>query len=159
MNFIFLLLIEVWTQWVLCNVNMTPGVTYFARDPLRSYFDEQQRNEIYFLLSASIYVPLYTYLNTKWKTTHVSSVRQLNCTCCQSTAKKSTSPLLVKLANRRKIRCLSFRVEMEALDLLTHRLYVHIPHFDSVTFRPYIISSSAALKMIRIALYFIGKID
>ena len=25
------------------------GVTYFARDPLRSYFDEPQKNEIYFL--------------------------------------------------------------------------------------------------------------
>ena len=48
MNFIFLLFIEVWTQWVLCKINVT-GVTYFARDPLRSYFDEQQKNEIYFL--------------------------------------------------------------------------------------------------------------
>ena len=25
------------------------GVTYFARDQLRSYFDEPQNNEIYFL--------------------------------------------------------------------------------------------------------------
>ena len=25
------------------------GVTYFARDPLRSYFHEPQKNEIYFL--------------------------------------------------------------------------------------------------------------
>ena len=25
------------------------GVIYFARDLLRSYFDEQQKNEIYFL--------------------------------------------------------------------------------------------------------------
>ena len=25
--------------------------TYFARDPLRSYFDECQKNEIYFLLN------------------------------------------------------------------------------------------------------------
>ena len=65
MNFIFLLFIEVCTQWVLCKINMTPGVTYFARDPLRSYFDEQQKNEIHFLLTASIDVPLYMYLNTK----------------------------------------------------------------------------------------------
>ena len=25
------------------------GVTYFAQDPLRSYFDQTQKNEIYFL--------------------------------------------------------------------------------------------------------------
>ena len=31
---------------VPCKVN---DVTYFARDPLRSYFDEPQKNEIYFL--------------------------------------------------------------------------------------------------------------
>ena len=43
--------IEVWTQYVPCKVNVTPilGVTYFARDPLRSYFDEPQKNEIHFL--------------------------------------------------------------------------------------------------------------
>ena len=56
----FLRFIDVWTQWVPCKVNVTPwiptkltwrrsGVTYFARDPLRSYFDEPQKNEIYFL--------------------------------------------------------------------------------------------------------------
>ena len=28
---------------------MTSGVTYFARDPLRSYFHEPPKNEIYFL--------------------------------------------------------------------------------------------------------------
>ena len=33
-------------QWVSCKVNVTP-FTYFARDPLRSYFDESQKNEIY----------------------------------------------------------------------------------------------------------------
>ena len=30
-------------------VVLSSGVTYFARDLLRSYFDEQQKNEIYFL--------------------------------------------------------------------------------------------------------------
>ena len=34
---------EVWTQRV------PSGVTYFARDPLRSYLHEPQKNEIYFL--------------------------------------------------------------------------------------------------------------
>ena len=29
------------------TVNQVPGVTYFARDPLRSYFDERKKNEIY----------------------------------------------------------------------------------------------------------------
>ena len=46
---IFLLFIEVWTQWVLCNVNVR------ARDPLRSYFDEQLNNEIYFLIAHIIF--------------------------------------------------------------------------------------------------------
>ena len=46
MNFIFLRFMEVWTQRVPCKVL---GVTYFARDPLRSYFHEPQKNEIYFL--------------------------------------------------------------------------------------------------------------
>ena len=46
MDFIFLRFIEVWTQGVPCKVNVTP---YFARDPLRSYFYEPQKNEIYFL--------------------------------------------------------------------------------------------------------------
>ena len=36
----FLRFMEVWTQRVTCTVN-------FARDPLRSYFDEPQKNEIY----------------------------------------------------------------------------------------------------------------
>ena len=31
-----------------CKVNVMP-VTYFERDPLRSYFDERPKNEIYFL--------------------------------------------------------------------------------------------------------------
>ena len=35
--------IEVWMQWVASKVN----VTYFAYDPLHSYFDECQKNEIY----------------------------------------------------------------------------------------------------------------
>ena len=39
---------KVWTQWVQCKVNMRP-FAYFALDPLRSYFDECQKNEIYFL--------------------------------------------------------------------------------------------------------------
>ena len=39
---------EVWTQRVPCKVNVK-GVTYFARNPLRSYFHEPQKNEIYFL--------------------------------------------------------------------------------------------------------------
>ena len=46
MNFIFLRFMEVWTQRVPCKVKV---VTYFARDPLRSYFHEPQKNEIYFL--------------------------------------------------------------------------------------------------------------
>ena len=41
---------EVRTQRVPCNVYVTPfGATYFARDPLRSYFHEPQKNEIYVL--------------------------------------------------------------------------------------------------------------
>ena len=31
-------------------------VTYFARDPMRSYFDECQKNEIYFLNNISWFV-------------------------------------------------------------------------------------------------------
>ena len=46
MNFIFLRFMEVSTQRVPCKVKV---VTYFARDPLRSYFLETQKNEIYFL--------------------------------------------------------------------------------------------------------------
>ena len=46
MNFIFLRFIEVWTQWVSCKLNVVP---YFARDPLHSFFNEPQKNEIYFL--------------------------------------------------------------------------------------------------------------
>ena len=38
MNLIFLRFTEVWMQRVLCKVNVTPFVTYFARDPLCSYF-------------------------------------------------------------------------------------------------------------------------
>ena len=65
MNFIFLQFMEVWTQRVPCKVNVTPeyerngsrakltwrpsGVTYFAGDPLRSYFHEPQKTEFYFL--------------------------------------------------------------------------------------------------------------
>ena len=49
-EFIFLRFMEVWTQRVPCKVNVTPfGVTYFARDTLRSYFHEPQKNEIHFL--------------------------------------------------------------------------------------------------------------
>ena len=42
---------KIWTsQWVLSKSKWRPkGVTYFARDPMRSYFDERQKNEIYFL--------------------------------------------------------------------------------------------------------------
>ena len=33
-----------------CKVNVTAfGLTYFARVPLHSYFDEYHKNEIYFL--------------------------------------------------------------------------------------------------------------
>ena len=46
MSFFFLRFMELWTQRVLCKVNVTP---YFARDPLCSYFHEPQKNEIYFL--------------------------------------------------------------------------------------------------------------
>ena len=46
MNFIFLKFIEVWTQRVPCKVKVD---TYFARDPLRSYIHEPQKNEISFL--------------------------------------------------------------------------------------------------------------
>ena len=28
----------------------TSGITYFAQDPLRSYFDECQKNKIHFLI-------------------------------------------------------------------------------------------------------------
>ena len=41
----FLTFIGVWTQRVPCKVK----VTYFARDPLPSYFDECQKNGINFL--------------------------------------------------------------------------------------------------------------
>ena len=34
-------------QWVPCKVNVTPF--YFARSPLRSYFHDPQKNEVYFL--------------------------------------------------------------------------------------------------------------
>ena len=43
---------EVWTQGVPCKVNMTPAPwrhVNFARDPLRSYFHEPQKNEIHHL--------------------------------------------------------------------------------------------------------------
>ena len=36
---------EVWTQRVPCKVN----VTYFARNLLRSYFQDPQKNEIHLL--------------------------------------------------------------------------------------------------------------
>ena len=51
MIFIFLTSIEVGAQWVASKVNVTPlkGVTNFALDPLRSYFDDCQKNENYFL--------------------------------------------------------------------------------------------------------------
>ena len=56
MNFIFLLFMEVWMQWSLCQVN----VTYFVRDPLRSYLHEHQKNEIYFLTQTiKILDPIY----------------------------------------------------------------------------------------------------
>ena len=49
MNFIYLRFMER-TQWVMCKVNVTPsGAIYFACGPLRSYFHEPQKNEIYFL--------------------------------------------------------------------------------------------------------------
>ena len=38
---------EVWKQRVPCKVNVTPE--YFARDPLRSYFHEPQKNDFFFL--------------------------------------------------------------------------------------------------------------
>ena len=41
---------EVWTQRVFVKLTWRPsGVTYFAHDPLGSYFYEPQKNEIYFL--------------------------------------------------------------------------------------------------------------
>ena len=36
-------MIEVWMQWAMCKVSN------FAHDPLRSYFDECQKNEIHLL--------------------------------------------------------------------------------------------------------------
>ena len=39
-NFIFLTFIKVWTQYVLCKVNMALFGRHFARGTLRSYFDE-----------------------------------------------------------------------------------------------------------------------
>ena len=50
MNFIFLRFMDV-------TYFARSGVTYFARDPLRSYFHEPPKNEIYFLN-----VPLLTLL-------------------------------------------------------------------------------------------------
>ena len=41
MNVIFLTFFEVWTQWVVCQVNKMPFGC--------SYFDECQKNEIYLL--------------------------------------------------------------------------------------------------------------
>ena len=37
-----------WGSWKY-ERNGSKGVTYFARDPLRSYFNEPAKNEIYFL--------------------------------------------------------------------------------------------------------------
>ena len=44
-----------------CKVNVSrSGVTYFARDPLRSYFDERQKEkEIYFLKEVHNVVHVY----------------------------------------------------------------------------------------------------
>ena len=48
MNFVFLRFMEVRKQRVPCKLNVTPlGITYFARDPLCSYFHEPQKNENY----------------------------------------------------------------------------------------------------------------
>ena len=46
MNFIFLRVMEVWMQWGMCKVSDDVN---FARDSLRSYFHDSQKNEIYFL--------------------------------------------------------------------------------------------------------------
>ena len=41
---------EVWTQWVRAKLTWRhSGVTYFARAPLRSYFHDPRKNDIYFL--------------------------------------------------------------------------------------------------------------
>ena len=45
-NFIFLKFMKVWTQRVTCKVSYRVN---FARDPLRSYFHEPQKNEIHLL--------------------------------------------------------------------------------------------------------------
>ena len=52
---------DVWTHGVLCIV------TYFARDPLRSYFDEKQENELYYLNKGIGYLDGYcTVTNEAW---------------------------------------------------------------------------------------------
>ena len=43
--------IEVWTQWGVPHQSLE--ITYFARDPLCSNFDEPRKNEIYFLLGST----------------------------------------------------------------------------------------------------------
>ena len=40
--------ISVFWRFMEVCTQRVPGVTYFARDPLRSYFHEPQKNEIYF---------------------------------------------------------------------------------------------------------------
>ena len=50
MNFIVLRFMEYERNGSRAKLTWRPlGVTYFARDPLRSYFHEPQKNEIYFL--------------------------------------------------------------------------------------------------------------
>ena len=45
-SYTWALKIRTYSYFVPCKVKV---VTYFARDPLRSYFHEPQKNEIYFL--------------------------------------------------------------------------------------------------------------
>ena len=56
-NLIFLSFIDVWTWWILCNVSDAWGrhVTV-AWDPLRSYFDECQKNEIIFCFYIVLFI-------------------------------------------------------------------------------------------------------
>ena len=50
MNFIFLRFMKYERNGSRGKLTWRPlGITYFARNPLRSYFHEPQKNEIYFL--------------------------------------------------------------------------------------------------------------
>ena len=60
------------------------GITYFAWDPLRSYFDEQQKNEIYFLNITKLFKHkdnYFRYPNFSDFFYYILTVRQLRSDC------------------------------------------------------------------------------